>query len=1258
MKRTVYAAITAALAILIFLSPAKSHAQQATTTLSGTVIDVSGAVVPGASVTMTRTATGQILKTVTGSRGEYQFQQVDPGEWKVTASVPGFADQTKTGELLVSNPATIDFKMTVQKELQTVDVTAQTTTLNTSDATLGSAVDNATIKSLPMEDRNVPDLLSLQPGVLYLGHNVDADSDSRTGSVNGVRSDQGNVTLDGMDDNDQLNGYAFTGVLRETLDSVEEFRVTTGLANSDQGRSAGAQINLVTKGGTNKFHGALYEYNRNTQTAANDWFNKQSELASGLPNIPGQYIRNTFGGDIGGPIKRDKLFFFGNYEGSHIRENAQVEQTTPFASLKAGQLIYTSNGSPVTLTPAQIAVMDPLCSGNGTCPWGPGDDPNILSVLNGYPTANGSALGDGLNLGSYSFSSPTPINLNTSIVRLDWYPNAKHRLFVRGNLQDDTTSGILQFPGQPPSYLLKDNTKGITAGDTWTLSNTLVNDFRYGYIRQGYANAGQDCGAYVQLRFVSQPTAETCTSIVHVPVNNFIDNVTWSHKNHTLAFGVNLRVITNYQNSNGTSYGFASTNNQWLNTGGSISGTGGSLDPDAFGYPTVDMGDQTSYDVAAGLVTGLVPFTQGQFNFQVSPNGQTGNAIPAGVSIARNYLSHEFEYYIQDSWRVLPNLTVTYGIRHVLLQAPYETHGQQLQPTIDTHQWFVNRYTQAALGVSDQPDLAFSPSGQAHGLRPYWNMQKNNIAPRFSIVYAPDNKTSIRAGAGLFYDHFGEGIVDTFSTFGSFGINTQISNPAGEYSVDTSPRFTGISNLPPLTGVNIPSVIQYPYTPPNNVSNGLAITWGIDNHIRTPYTIAADFSVQRELPHGFSIEADYVGTFGRRLLQQLDLAEPLNLVDPKSGESYFYAGTQLAKAAYAGQNTVATDPYWEDLFPYLATGGQSATQNIYTNLYQGLALSANDSFALVVLDAYCDPSEGGLGCGPYEDSNGNVTTRFYQRQFSSLYAWSSIGSSSYNALQLTLRRTTNVGLSFNFSYTLGNSIDMGSDTERASEFTTNSFSFITNSFNPSLNRAVSDFDTRHLLTGDFIYQLPFGRGKRFAGDANRLTDAAIGGWTLSGITRLSSGLPFSVLPPYAYATNYQQTSLAVKTGPIKIRKHINAQGLPEVFDDANSLNNDIANSYPIRYPYPGENGQRNAFRGDGYFEQDASLAKAWKIHEEHTVRFAWEVFNVSNSSRFDTSAISALGGLNNVVTSGQGFGVYSHQLVQSRKQQFSLRYDF
>jgi hypothetical protein len=238
-------------------------------------------------------------------------------------------------------------------------------------------------------------------------------------------------------------------------------------------------------------------------------------------------------------------------------------------------------------------------------------------------------------------------------------------------------------------------------------------------------------------------------------------------------------------------------------------------------------------------------------------------------------------------------------------------------------------------------------------------------------------------------------------------------------------------------------------------------------------------------------------------------------------------------------------------------------------------------------------------------------------------------------------------------------MDFGSDTERASEFTTNSFSFITNSFNPKSNLAVSDYDTRSLLTGDVIYPLPLGKGGLVGSDSGKMMNAAIGGWTLAGILRVSSGLPFSVVPPLAYATNYQQETPAtiVNGSAIKIHKHL-VGGLPEVFQNPNLLNNGIGGGYPLRYPYPGEGGSRNFFRGDGYFEPDASLAKVWKTWENQGLRFAWEVFNITNSARFDTSPISSNGGLNYAVTSGAGFGIYSSQLVQSREQQFSLRYDF
>ena len=205
----------------------------------------------------------------------------------------------------------------------------------------------------------MPDLLSLQPGVLYLPPTV---NDSRSGSVNGGRSDQGNVTIDGVDDNDQVNGYAFNGVLRQTQDSIEEFRVTTSNANADAGRSSATPVSMITKSGTNKLHGAGYEYYRPPLTAANNWFNKQAESIAGQPNIPTKVLRNIFGAAFGGPIVKDKLFFFGNYEASRLSEDQQIVRTVATASFAAGNLIYLDQGNnPVMLNAGQVTALDSGC---------------------------------------------------------------------------------------------------------------------------------------------------------------------------------------------------------------------------------------------------------------------------------------------------------------------------------------------------------------------------------------------------------------------------------------------------------------------------------------------------------------------------------------------------------------------------------------------------------------------------------------------------------------------------------------------------------------------------------------------------------------------------------------------------------------------------------------------------------------------------------------------------------------------------------
>lgn len=264
-----------------------SWGQASTTSVRGTISDPQGAVVAGATVTLSNPSTGFSRTTNTDKDGVYQFLQLAPGTYSLVVTMPGFGTVKQENlHLLVRVPATLNVTLQVKAEVTTVEVSGQAIQLNTQDATVGNAFGTSQIAALPFEGRDPAQILSLQPGVTFVGTNVDQNHDSRGGSVDGARSDQTNIVLDGVDDNDEAKGYAFQSALRSTLDSLQEFRVTTSNANADAGRSSGAQVSLVTKSGTNNFNGSAYEYNRTNLGEANDWFNKRSQLESGLPNTP------------------------------------------------------------------------------------------------------------------------------------------------------------------------------------------------------------------------------------------------------------------------------------------------------------------------------------------------------------------------------------------------------------------------------------------------------------------------------------------------------------------------------------------------------------------------------------------------------------------------------------------------------------------------------------------------------------------------------------------------------------------------------------------------------------------------------------------------------------------------------------------------------------------------------------------------------------------------------------------------------------
>jgi Carboxypeptidase regulatory-like domain len=1303
------------LVLTVILVAALAWSQTSTTSLRGTIVDPKGAMLAGADVILANPAIGFSRATKTNGQGFYQFLEVPPSTYTLTIKSPGFGTvQLDNVRLLVNTPATLNQTLQLQRVTESVDVQSQAPLVNTEDASIGHAFTTDQMTSLPFEGRDPVSILSLQPGVLYTGNSSDInrDADSRSGAVSGARSDQTDITVDGLDDNDPVLGYAFQGALRSTLDSLEEFRVITTNSNAEAGRSSGAQVSLVTKSGTNNFHGSLYEYNRSKIGEANSWFNERAQLQGGEPNVPPHLVRNTFGASIGGPIIKSRLFFFATYEGQRTHETAIVTRFVPTASARSGVLTYQcDNGGANATCPSSglfmlnktdLASLDPNCFGLGNCPQGPGVDPSALAVFNSFPLPNDPTVGDGLNISGYTFADPTPAKLDTYIVKLDYNltANGSQHLFLRGNLQNDhlTTQGA-EFPGQPPNQVSTNNGKGIAAGYTAVITNSLINNFRYGFIREGISQAGLQTTGYISFYAggISNPVGETPTTNVQVPLHNFVDDVSWTKGKHSLQFGTNLRIINNLRQSNAQSFVSGSSNPTWLAAGG-ISGTGTSLDPGApqfasLGLPEVSSSFTASYDLAATALTGMVPEVTADYQ-------ETKNftLLPEGAMVPRHFRAHEAEWYAQDAWRVKTNLTLTYGLRYSLLQPPYETTGTQVAPTPDISDWFRNRYIGMTQGQSVQPILRFALSGQANGKPPIWNWDYKDLAPRFAFAWSPNfakeswlgkvfgesGKSSIRGGYGIYYDHFGEGVINSFDRMGSFGLTTIIGDPAGLVTPDQSPRFSSLYNVPKTyNGCGAPPCLLqpatptggFPYSPPSTPgTGGEAISWGMDNGLKTPYSHVVDFSITRDVGHGFVVETSYVGRFGHRLLQQLDVAQPLDLRDPKSGTDFYTAARALAVKTQAGvpvQN-IKPVPYWEHVFPGAAGAGglaslqangiacapgvapanPSATQNMYElfSCNQGVDTTTE----LLQADWYGIPSFATVN---------NVTKpfQFWAPQFSSLYVWSTIGNSSYNALQATLRRKMAGGLQFDFNYTYSKSIDLGSDAERVNQYEGGSgvagggfASYIMNTWSPNQNRAVSDFDATHQFNANWMYQLPVGKDKRFA--THGALNAIFGGWELTGIFRMSSGFPTTVNDGNYWPTNWENTANSILVGPKPESGTFTVNGSPNLFKDPASAINQF------RFAFPGEGGERNLIRGAGYFGIDMGLGKTWALKESSVLRFSWETFNITNSVRFDAAALEPIAGSNasgNLsLSNSTAFGYYTSTLTSPRVMQFALRYSF
>lgn len=1270
--------------LLATFCPSLARAQgngAVTTALTGSVTDPSGAVVRGAQLKLINTGTGTVRNATTADNGTYVFPQLAPATYRLQVTSPGFQSATYDHVVVVIGlTSTLDIGLRVGEVSQSVSVEANVAGINTQDASLGTAFTETEIVQLPLEARNIVSLLALQAGATYVPTN-----DIRSGSIQGSRSDQSVYTLDGVNVNDPENQLAaYQTTLRIPADSVQEFRTATNNYGAELGGGGGAQVQLVTKTGTNSLHGALYEYLRNTATSSNEYFNE----AAGVPTP--KLNKNVFGAAAGGPIKKDRLFIFGNFEGFREVSAKPTLRYVPSDALRDGVIVYncavpaqcpggTAQGvvsshiipaGSYGLTPAQFAAIDPR---------GLGPTAAVLAHFQQYPHPNDPGL-DGLDIDGYRYAGPFSESLNTGVIRLDYkVDNAgKYNLFWRATIQDDTLLDVPQFPGEPPNSTARGLNKGMVLGFDSVWTPRLLNAFRWGYTRAQASIDGLQRQPQISFYNISDLPAKTPSSGEAEPTHEFRDDLTWSKGSHTFQFGFNTMIARIPRFSNGNSFSSVGIDPYWLLGTGEIYLPGSSTctTPGCNAVPAVasDFGGVWSY--TSTDLWGLL--TRGAANYNYT---KTGALLPVGAPVARRFGSDEYAYYVQDQWRIRPSLTLSLGLRHELFSPPWETNGNQVCPNPGPGTIFNARRAGMFNGIPSnaQPPMSFDLCGPANGKAGFYPWDPTNFSPRAAVAWNPhfssglkehifgNGKTVIRGGYSLVYDHVGMALARTYDTGGgTFGLSASLSAPIGTVNEDTAVRYSGEYNLPGPPTIPAAPAGGFPNTPPEG---SLLVSNTVDNTIVTPRIHVYNLTIERQLPGKLTLQASYVGRLGRNLLTRKDFGMPLDLVDPKSGMDLYTAASILGKLAEVGDPrglSVGTDThlvkpvaYWEDMFPgaagkpfcniYGVGAASTATQTMY-DLFLCLRGDYMDGMA------YVDEIPG----SPFYSKFGPYT--YYLSQFCCYVGQSTIGYSNYNALELSLGRKFSQGLQFNFNYTYSHSLDTTSDAERGSVagnlVTGGVTSIILDSWFPQKSYSNSDFDLRHQVNASWMYALPVGRGRKFGSDMPGWANQILGGWEFSGIYRWTSGFPFNVLScADCFTTNDTLANNAVlltsTTALPATSVNKGATVGPNAFSDPTAALNSF------KPGIPGEIGLRNVLRGDGYFAIDSSLRKVFPLTADASKRlaFAWDTFNLTNTPKFDTASINA-----EIDVPGT-FGRYTRTLatcdgVAGRCMQFSLRFEF
>lgn len=1176
---------------LLALGIAAAWGQGTTSRVIGVVSDPSGASVPGAVVKLINEGTNATFETKTAENGAYFFEAVPSGSYTVTVEAPGFRRFTsRRNPVTIGQPTTVNVTLEVGTVTEVVEVSGSAEIVQTSTSgNFGNLFTEQLIRDLPIvgaRGRNPLDLVTRQPGVV---------SGANTGGgvhVNGARDRAWNFTIDGIDANETSAGGSNFAPIRMNPDVLSEFRVLTGNTTAEYGRNSGGQVAMVTKSGTNEIHGTAWWFYRTPKLSANEWENNINNVGKR------QYQQNMPGIGIGGPVIRNKLFYYGNLQVLRTRESAVVNSTVYTKEAREGIWRYNKAGRNL---PAGVAGAAVDAQGNvlpgvpiGTYnviasdPQRLGWDARTKAIAQAAPLPNNFTLGDGLNTAAYTFTALQYEKQHDVTLRGDYIINNTNTFFARISFGrqdtdcDRANGGSPVWPGAPCVVNTKRDPKNMAFNWRTMPAPSMTNELVFGLN---------------QFAFDFQiPTADITKIDLSTPVANpivysygnarklktwqIVDNFSWLRGPHNIKFGVNFR-LGRHRDVRGSIGGYNATQ------AADFSRVVNVVNAAAFGLPA-DINQQ--FD----RIT-----LETHINFMLGRVGNTNRGFPSTkdsyTTGLYDFLAkfNEYDFYIQDTWKLSRNFTVDLGLRLEVKQTPSNPDGRIRRPD-----------QPAVAGAAATNTLKWVPGD-------LYKTDVNNWAPSIGFAWDPfgTGKTSIRSNYRIAYDRINTFVLSSQVFQNLPGIVIGLNDVT--YGQNGG-RLSGLPELKP------PAVSPESLAQPAAFSNRTITV--VDPNFKTPTTHQWSFSIQREVFRNAIVEANYIG----RRAYNLFGAYNANQVEWRNNGFY----NALAVVNSGGESQLINQLMSVDSRKSATETGSQALRRIYSVDLR------NNNWAFIAQDL----SRRVVGGRGQAEAAGLSPFFFvpFPQFANGLNVIDSNDFSTYHAGQVQFLKRMSGGLEYQISYTLAKSLDTRSyDPAFTVVATANAQSAGGTPFdiyNRRLNYALSDFDRQHVVQTYWIWELPFGRGRRFASNAGGALQRLIGGWQVAGMGTFQSGRPMSVYSGFYTFNNVVQSFADCNGCTRDMGKVQDIDGIKWFFTaDQRAL---------FTNPAPGWIGNtgRNFFRGPGGWGVDMSVLKRTMINERFNFELRADMTNVFNHPifGFPTATVSSniFGRIRDTVISG------------------------